>query len=298
MTNVKDEEIESIALNYSVFGRVTPVQKKLLIVAMKKLGRTVAMTGDGVNDVLALKEADTSIALANGSDATKSVSDLVLLVSNFASMPKVVLEGRRTINNIERSASLFLVKTIYSCVMAVLFLFVGAPYPFIPIQLTAISVVTIGIPSFLLALEPNKERVRGHFLQNIISRALPASLTMLSSIVVCIVMFKIGLINKELYSTLCVICTAMVGICLLFKLSKSRKTENLKYFVSPYRITIAIIMLELLLVEFTYFNSIFNMIYIGNIAIYAVKMIIVTILLFTAFNIASDLVFKINKEDK
>ena len=298
MTNIKEDEIEGISLKYSVFGRVTPVKKKLLVKAMKKQGRTVAMTGDGVNDVLALKEADTSIALANGSDATKSVSDLVLLNSNFSSMPKVVLEGRKTINNIERSAALFLVKTIYSCVLAVLFLFISTPYPFIPIQLTLISVVTIGIPSFLLALEQNKERVKGNFLKNIIEKALPASLSMILSVIVCVIMYKLEMINKEVYSTLCVMSTAMVGICLLFKLSKTRKTENRKYFVSPYRLVIAIIMLELLLIEMTYFNSLFNIIHISNISILAVKMGIVTILFFALFNIISYLIFEVNKGKK
>lgn len=155
-----DKDLEKAALKYTIFGRVSPTQKKDLVIALQKSGKTVAMTGDGVNDVLALKTADCSIAMANGSDATKNVSQLVLLDSNFASMPKVVSEGRRTINNIERSASLFLVKTIYSSVLALMFLFMNESYPFVPIQLSLISVVTIGIPSFMLALEPNKEKIR------------------------------------------------------------------------------------------------------------------------------------------
>lgn len=166
------EQLEKAAKEYTIFGRVTPVQKKELVQALKKEGHTVAMTGDGVNDVLALKEADCSIAMASGSDATRNVSELVLLDSNFASMPEIVLEGRRTINNIERSATLFLVKTIYASILAIIFLFVNMPYPFMPIQLTLISTVTIGIPSFVLALEPNKERIKGKFLRNVISRAL------------------------------------------------------------------------------------------------------------------------------
>lgn len=166
------EQLEKAAKEYTIFGRVTPVQKKELVQALKKEGHTVAMTGDGVNDVLALKEADCSIAMASGSDATRNVAELVLLDSNFASMPEIVLEGRRTINNIERSATLFLVKTIYAGILAIIFLFVNMPYPFMPIQLTLISTVTIGIPSFVLALEPNKERIKGKFLRNVISRAL------------------------------------------------------------------------------------------------------------------------------
>ena len=166
------EQLEKAAKEYTIFGRVTPVQKKELVQALKKEGHKVAMTGDGVNDVLALKEADCSIAMASGSDATRNVAELVLLDSNFASMPEIVLEGRRTINNIERSATLFLVKTIYASILAIIFLFVNMPYPFMPIQLTLISTVTIGIPSFVLALEPNKERIKGKFLRNVISRAL------------------------------------------------------------------------------------------------------------------------------
>lgn len=166
------EQLEKAAKEYTIFGRVTPVQKKELVQALKKEGHTVAMTGDGVNDVLALKEADCSIAMASGSDATRNVAEIVLLDSNFASMPEIVLEGRRTINNIERSATLFLVKTIYASILAIIFLFVNMPYPFMPIQLTLISTVTIGIPSFVLALEPNKERIKGKFLRNVISRAL------------------------------------------------------------------------------------------------------------------------------
>ena len=140
-------KIKDIALNYCIFGRVSPIQKKELIKTLQGNGKTVAMTGDGVNDVLALKEADCSIAMANGSDATKNISKLVLLDSNFSSMPKIVAEGRRTINNIQRSASLFLVKTIYSSLLALIFLFMKEDYPFVPIQLSLISVVTIGIPS-------------------------------------------------------------------------------------------------------------------------------------------------------
>ena len=166
------EQLEKAAKEYTIFGRVTPVQKKELVQALQKEGHTVAMTGDGVNDVLALKEADCSIAMASGSDATRNVAEIVLLDSNFASMPEIVLEGRRTINNIERSATLFLVKTIYASILAIIFLFVNMPYPFMPIQLTLISTVTIGIPSFVLALEPNKERIKGKFLRNVISRAL------------------------------------------------------------------------------------------------------------------------------
>ena len=154
-----DEEIYEAAEKYTVFGRVNPIQKKKLVIALKEQGHYVGMTGDGINDVLALKEADCSIAMPNGSDATRNISQLVLLDGNFSAMPKVVAEGRRTVNNIENSATLFLTKTTYATILAVLFVFLPTQYPFIPIQLTLTSVVTIGIPSFVLALQPNKKRI-------------------------------------------------------------------------------------------------------------------------------------------
>lgn len=161
VSNLTQEELKKVADKYTIFGRVSPMQKQLLIQALKEKGHTVAMTGDGVNDVLALKEADCSIAIASGTDAARNVSQLVLLNSDFQSMPKVVEEGRRSINNLQRSASLFLVKTVYSTILAILFIFLDIRYPFIPIQLTLISVFAIGIPSFILALEPNHERIKG-----------------------------------------------------------------------------------------------------------------------------------------
>ena len=169
------EELREAATRYTIFGRVTPEQKKEIILALKEEKHTVAMTGDGVNDVLALKNADCSISVANGSDAARNVSQLVLMDSDFKSMPNIVDEGRRTINNIQRSATLFLVKTIYATILAVLFVFINMPYPFIPIQLTLINLVVTGIPSVILALEPNKERIKGKFIINVIQRALPTA---------------------------------------------------------------------------------------------------------------------------
>ena len=269
-----EEEIEKAALNYTIFGRVSPTQKKDLVTALQKHGKTVAMTGDGVNDVLALKTADCSIAMANGSDATKNVSQLILLDSNFASMPKVVGEGRRTINNIERSASLFLVKTIYSSILALLFLFLSQGYPFEPIHLSLISVVTIGIPSFMLALEPNNDRIHGNFLKNIISKAIPTALTTIISILVIAFALKLGYIPESAYSTLCVIATGISGFSLLFTLSKSRKSEKSKLLVSPYRFILALLMVGLFIIGLTFLNWWFNIVdlipilkYIGSIAI-------------------------------
>ena len=213
-----DEEIAGAIEQYSVFGRVTPQQKLKFVQALKGHGHTVAMTGDGVNDVLALKEADCSIAMASGSDAARTVSNLVLLDSNFASMPQVVKEGRRSINNLQRSASLFLQKTIYSTVLGVLFIFLSASYPFEPIQLTFISSITIGIPSFILALEPNNERISGSFLANVLKKSFPSALTMILG-VLFLTLFKepLNLTNPQV-STLSVIVAFAVGFMLMFKL--------------------------------------------------------------------------------
>lgn len=219
-TITTQKQMEDAAKNYTVFGRVSPEQKMKLVQCLKNDGHTVAMTGDGVNDVLALKEADCSIAMASGSDATRNVSELVLLDSNFASMPKIVAEGRRTINNIERSATLFLVKTIYASILALIFLVAHMPYPFMPIQLSLISVVTIGIPSFVLALEPNKEKVKGHFLKNVISRAIPTALTaVINIVIIAIICYNMKIFVEE-YSSLCVILTAFTGLWLLSDLCK------------------------------------------------------------------------------
>lgn len=254
-TSLKTEEdVKKAALKYSIFGRVTPIQKKELILALKEQGRTVAMTGDGVNDVLALKEADCSIAMANGSDASKNVSQLILLNSNFSSMPKIVLEGRRSINNLERSASLFLVKTIYSVILAILFLIIGEEYPFMPIQLSLISMVTIGIPSFLLALEPNKDRVQGEFLKNVIKKALPTAITVILSIFTIAIGYKYGKIEEEIYPSLCVIAAGTSAILLLFTLAKSRKSEHKKYPFSRFRLILAISMLILFIIGLTVFD--------------------------------------------
>lgn len=213
------EDIKAAVEEYSIFGRVTPTQKKDLVCALKEAGHTVAMTGDGVNDVLALKEADCSVAMASGTDAARNVSQLVLLNSDFSSMPKVVAEGRRSINNIQRSASLFLVKTIYSSILAILFIFLDFKYPFEPIQMTLLSAFTIGLPSFVLALEPNNDRIQGNFFINVISKSIPAALTVIFNIVfIMIASYMFGL-NHLQSSTIAVLLTGFTGLMLLFKIS-------------------------------------------------------------------------------
>lgn len=213
------EELSAAAERYTIFGRVSPEQKRQLIQALKAKEHVVAMTGDGVNDVLALREADCSIAMASGSDAVRSVAQLVLMDSNFASMPYVVMEGRRVINNIQRTASLFLVKTIYSFLLALVFLFVQLPYPFVPIQLSLISTVAVGMPAFILALEPDKNRVTGNFMSNVLSRALPGALTITSFIL--LVVFGAALLNLPYadISTISMVLTGATSLMVLLEAS-------------------------------------------------------------------------------
>ena len=172
-----DAALEDAARQCTVFGRVTPEQKRKLVHALQNQGHTVAMTGDGVNDVLALKDADCGIAMASGAQAASQVAQLVLLDSDFGALPDVVAEGRRVINNIQRSASLFLVKNIFSLLLSLAALCLPLAYPFQPLQLSLLSAVTIGLPSFVLALEPNYEMVRGKFIHNVLHAALPGGLT-------------------------------------------------------------------------------------------------------------------------
>ncbi|MBI4858269.1 MAG: cation-translocating P-type ATPase [Acetobacterium woodii] len=216
-TLIEEAEVRKAALDYSVFGRVTPGQKRLLIEAIKNDGHTVAMTGDGVNDVLALREADCSIAMAEGSDAVRQVAQLVLLDSNFASFTRVLMEGRRVINNITRAASLFLVKTMFSLMLAVIVIIANEAYPFVPIQLTLISALTIGAPSVFLALEPNKNRVTGNFLEKVLKKSLPGALTVVFNIVMIMIIGSYLPLNHDQVSTLAVISTGLIGLVILFR---------------------------------------------------------------------------------
>lgn len=190
LDGLSDAEVVRAANEYTVFGRVTPGQKRLLIQSIKSDHHIVAMTGDGVNDILALKEADCSIAMASGSEAARNVSHLVLLDSNFASMPKVVNEGRRVINNVEHVATLFLTKTLFSTMLLALTLILGESYPIVPKQLMIIDFLVIAIPSFVLALEPNNNIVKGNFLRKVFKTAFPGALTIVISALVVILMSK------------------------------------------------------------------------------------------------------------
>lgn len=212
-------KIEAAVDAYHVFGRVTPQQKRELVQALQRRGHTVAMTGDGVNDVLALKEADCSVAMAAGSDAARNVAEIVLVDNDFASMPAVVAEGRRAINNLQRSAALFLTKTLFSMGLAAICI-AFPPYPFQPVQMTLINFFCIGYPGFVLGLEPNRARVEGSFLTNVIKRALPASLAVIVSACLCIAGSALFGFDDRTLSTMCLVTTSAVSCCLIWRISQ------------------------------------------------------------------------------
>lgn len=286
MSKVKTPIIE-LAEKYNVFGRVKPNQKKEIILALKAKGHTVAMTGDGVNDVLALKEADCSVAMNSGSDAARNVSQLVLLDSNFASMPKVVAEGRRSINNIQRSSSLFLCKTVYATLLAIIFAFLGRSYPFIPIQLTLTSVVTIGIPSFVLALEPNNERINGRIIVNVLKKSIPTALTIVSNILIIMILPSFVRLSQMEISTLCVILTALTGFMLLYRISVP--FNNLRRLLFAFVISMFILEITCLRSFFSLSEMSFKLILLVA-GLFAIAMLI--------FNFFTNLFYTITKKVK
>ena len=215
-----EDALRSAAEQYTVFGRVTPEQKRLLVRALRSAGHTVGMTGDGVNDVLALKEADCSVAMASGCDAAAQVSQLVLLESDFSAMPSVVAEGRRVVNNIQRSASLFLVKNIFSFLMSVFSACFMLNYPLEPAQISLISMFTIGIPGFFLALQPIAEAIHGRFLSNVLIKALPAGLTDFLVVGALVIFGRVFGVNETDISNACTMLLAIVGFMILHHISK------------------------------------------------------------------------------
>ena len=214
-----EEKMRDAVLGNTVFGRVTPNQKRKFVQILKDAGHTVAMTGDGVNDVLALKDADCSIAMASGSDAAAQASQLVLLESDFSCMPQVVLEGRRVVNNIQRSATLFLVKNIFSFLLSLISVAFAFTYPLEPSQISLISMFTIGAPAFFLALEPNKNRIKGHFLTNVFLKALPAAITDALVVGALVIFGRTFHVNSTDISTAATMLLAIVGFMILYKIS-------------------------------------------------------------------------------
>lgn len=219
-STLSDDDIKDACDKYSVFGRVTPKQKQLLVNALKANGHIVAMTGDGVNDILALKDADCSIAMASGAEATTRAAQTVLLDSDFSHMPSVVYEGRRVVNNIQRSASLFLVKNIFSLLMAIFSLVLTVTYPLVPNQISLISAFTIGLPGFMLALEDNKDRIEGKFIRNVLLKALPAGLTDVLGVGIFVICGQVFSISSEEVSTVCIMIMANVGFMIMLYISK------------------------------------------------------------------------------
>lgn len=217
---LSNNEVIEAASKYSIFGRVSPEQKAILVKALKAQGKTVAMTGDGVNDILALKEADCSIAIAAGSDAARSVSHLVLLDSNFGSMPSVVAEGRRVVNNIQKSSSLFLMKTVFAIFISIFVLCMNETYPFSPIQFILLEMFVIGLPSFLLALQPNTNKINGKFLANVAKNTLPAGICLVVATIAMYIYQMFTNISSAQLVTMASLAIIVVGFMVLFKMCK------------------------------------------------------------------------------
>lgn len=224
-----EDKIADAVNKYTVFGRVTPKQKKQLVKALQAKGHTVAMTGDGVNDILAMKDADCSVAMASGSEAAAQAAQVVLLDSDFAHMPDVVYEGRRVVNNIQRSASLFLVKNIFSLLLSLFSVILMVTYPLEPAQVSLISMFTIGVPGFLLALEPNKDRIKGHFITNVMLKALPGGLTDVIAVGALVICGEVFCISDASIGTIATLVLSVVGFMILFKISEP--LNGMKYAV-------------------------------------------------------------------
>lgn len=282
-SDLSDDEIEEAIQKYTVFGRTTPQQKSKMVVALKKQGHHVAMTGDGVNDVLALKEADCGIAMASGTDAASQIAHIVLLDSDFASVPSIVAEGRRVINNIQRSAQLFLAKNIFSLGLSVFCVVLSLTYPFKPIQLSLLSLLAIGVPGFFLALQPNDAIVSGSFIKNVLYRAFPGGLANLILVgAVSLYAYYFHLTNMET-NTMAVTIAMIVSMGILY------------YASIPMNVLRAVVLIGVSLASFIalfFFSSFF---YIGNLSIHAILLLILFVLLTVpCMNVIRLCVFKIH----
>lgn len=271
LDGMSDDDVYQVANSYTVFGRVKPEQKKIIVKALKDSGKTVAMTGDGVNDIPALKEADCSIAMASGNDAVRKVAQLVLLDSNFSSMPTVVKEGRRVINNVERSASLFLVKTLFIILLAILTIvgFIGKFAPdgdgTFPVgstkQLLLLEFFAIGLPSFYLAVQSDFTKIRGHFLYNVLKKALPGALAITIEVMVAYLLAKMLGISPAEVKTLSVICATGTCFMVLFLAFKPFNTQKILIFIGLVSIVFITIVLSMAHVEIPIINFNFNTVF-------------------------------------
>ncbi|MBP3195562.1 MAG: HAD-IC family P-type ATPase, partial [Butyrivibrio sp.] len=253
-SKLDDTEIPGAVKDNAVFGRVSPEQKQKIVRALKKSGHTVAMTGDGVNDILAMKDADCSIAMAAGSEAAIQASQVVLLDSDFSRMPKIVAEGRRNINNIERTATLFLVKNIFSFLLAVFSIINVWVYPLQPSQITMVSLFNIGIPGFFLAMEPNNKRIEGHFLVKVLLKAMPAALTDFFAIAALVVFSNTFGVNGEDVSVASTFLLAIVGFIIL---------ANISLTINLYRIKVIAGCIMGMIVATLFFNNLFSISYVS-----------------------------------
>ena len=261
------QDVESVVDSYSIFGRVTPEQKKELVLALKKRNKTVAMTGDGVNDVMALKEADCSIAMGSGSQACKSVASLVLLENQMNALPVILYQGRCVINNIQRTASLFLVKTLFSIGLSLLTLVCLKNYPFKPIQLTLISALATGIPSFIWTLEPNGSIVKGDFLKNVFSKAIPGAVCVILSVIGVSIVGHFVPVSSSQYSTMCTILAGVNALVVLIRVCVPMTT---------LRKILVIVMCSIFLCAMVLFKHFF---YIVNLTWYQVVYVVINICL-------------------
>lgn len=253
-STLDDEDIKDAVRNYSVFGRVSPEQKQKIVRALKKDGHTVAMTGDGVNDILAMKDADCSIAMAAGSDAAVQAAQVVLMDSDFSKMPKIVAEGRRNINNIERSATLFLVKNIFSLLLAVCSIINVWTYPLQPSQITMVSLFNIGIPGFFLAMEPNNKRIEGHFLVKVLLKAMPAALTDFFAIAALVVFGSTFGVDPADVSVAATFLLAIVGFIIL---------TNICTPLNGYRLKVIFGCIAGMILAAFVFNDLFSISYVS-----------------------------------
>ncbi len=287
-----DEDFLRAVERYTVFGRVTPDQKKRLIWALKRRGHTVAMTGDGVNDVLAMKEADCGIAMAGGAQAASQIAQLVLLDADFSAMPSIVDEGRRVINNIQRAAALFLVKNIFSLFLSLIAIIADWPYPFAPINLSLISALTIGVPSFFLAMEPNYERVQGRFIVSVLRRAFPGGLTNIFVVVAAQIALSIFQVPMAQIQTICTAILAITGLMVLLSVCQP---------FDKFRSVIWFLMAAALLFSFCFLGSLFQLTAVeGNTSFLMVALLVLTPIVYLInqklFDLGDCIVAKIRKK--
>lgn len=303
LAGLNDEEVKEAALKYTVFGRVTPEQKEILIDTFKQNGDTVAMTGDGVNDILALRKADCSIAMANGSDAAKNVSQLVMLDSNFSSLPSVVAEGRRVINNLQRTCSLFLVKTIFAMFLSIVYLILGffikdAQYPFLTNHLYLWEFTVIGLGSFFVALEPNKELLKGNFITNILKGAIPGAVMMLLSVGIMELLkyFQLnhivytGVFNEEIYLTMCFLMFSILPLANLYRVCAPFSKYRLIVFLSMLGLNILGLSFGALLEYTVGFTSLFGASFKSLIALNYIEVIVIIVALISVYLIATEII--------